>query len=83
MCCNTRSTHQHHTDSDSQKAARAAGVPAYVQEDVVANPLPDDYWIEAFPFATNDTYRDLVAYGLGFEGKPASIRLVENPKNTG
>lgn len=80
MCCNTRAAHLHHGSPDSQKVV---GIPAYVREEVVANPLPDGYWIEAFPFAKNGTYHDLVAYGLGFEGKLTSIRLFENPKNTG
>ena len=82
MCCNTRSAHLHQ-NPDVQRAAQQAGLPAHVSEDVVANPLPDGYWVQALPFSTDSQYHDLVAYGLGYEGKPATIRLFENPKNTG
>ncbi|KAL0570157.1 hypothetical protein V5O48_011812 [Marasmius crinis-equi] len=50
-------------------------------ETLVAQNLPDGYWIEAFYFHKDDKYPDLIGYGLGFEKKPASITLFVNPKN--
>ncbi|KIJ62442.1 hypothetical protein HYDPIDRAFT_169112 [Hydnomerulius pinastri MD-312] len=51
-------------------------------EDLVAGPLPDGYWLEAFPFSTNATLPDLIGYGLGFSGKPSAIRLFQTPNGT-
>ncbi|KAF7984115.1 hypothetical protein HWV62_16736 [Athelia sp. TMB] len=72
MCCNAHS-----------KAASANDAPAqHVDEQLVATPLPDGYWLHAFPYEKNAKLPDLIGYGLGFAGKPASIKLFENPKNT-
>ena len=51
----------------------------HVNEIPVATPLPDGYWIEAFPFKTDAYTPDIIAYGLGFKGKPAAIKLLTNP----
>lgn len=68
MCCNSFSLAAPANDSKTD----------HVDENLVATPLPDGYWIEAFPFKEGDT-PDIVAYGLGFQGKPAAIRLLINP----
>jgi len=81
MCCNAHSSAAAH-QAAKKAAASAAGVPL-AGEDLVAAPLPDGYWVMGFPFQTTSTTPDLVAYGLGYEGKPASVRLFENPKNSG
>ncbi|KAI0777979.1 hypothetical protein BC629DRAFT_1582828 [Irpex lacteus] len=56
-----------------------------ILEHVLAKPLPDGYWIHAFPYSTTDEpphgHPDVIAYGLGFEGKPATVRLFTNPLN--
>ncbi|KAG6902174.1 hypothetical protein C0995_003456 [Termitomyces sp. Mi166 len=54
----------------------------HVDETIVATPLPDGYWIEAFPFKPGDT-PDIIAYGLGFLGKPSAIKFLINPVNSG
>ncbi|KAI9065003.1 hypothetical protein FKP32DRAFT_1675136 [Trametes sanguinea] len=51
-------------------------------ETLVAQNLPDGYWLEAFYFKTTDRYPDLIGYGLGFQDKPATITLFVNPKNS-
>ncbi|KAH7924398.1 hypothetical protein BV22DRAFT_1013346 [Leucogyrophana mollusca] len=53
----------------------------HISESLVATPLPDGYWIQAFPFSTDAEFPDILAYGLGFLGKPATIRLFTNPRN--
>lgn len=55
----------------------------HVSENVVATPLPDGYWLEAFPFSDDATLPDLIGYGLGLRGNPAAIKLFQNPRNTG
>ena len=71
MCCNSYSRSDITNDSTSD----------HVDETLVATPLPDGYWINAFPFSTGAKLPDLIGYGLGFEGKPSSIKLFLNPKN--
>jgi hypothetical protein len=71
MCCN----------SQSQLAPANESKSDHVNETLVATPLPDGYWIHAFPFLTDSKYPDIVAYGLGFEGKPATVKLLWNPLN--
>lgn len=72
MCCN----------SFSLSAPANESKPDHVSETLVAAPLPDGYWIQAFPYKAGDL-PDLVASGLGFEGKPASVNLFVNPANSG
>lgn len=68
MCCNGYSKTS--TPSD------------HIEEDHVASPLPDGYWLAAFPFSDDNTeLPDLVGYGLGFAGKPSAIKLFLNPGN--
>ncbi|EPQ54179.1 hypothetical protein GLOTRDRAFT_139544 [Gloeophyllum trabeum ATCC 11539] len=50
-------------------------------EILVAQNLPDGYWLEAFHFHKEAKYPDLVGYGLGFEDKPSTITLFVNPMN--
>ncbi|KAJ8082437.1 hypothetical protein PM082_008292 [Marasmius tenuissimus] len=71
MCCNCFSL------ADPANTSKAD----HVDESLVATPLPDGYWIEAFHFNRDDKVPDIVAYGLGFAGKPASIKLFINPLN--
>ncbi|KAF7982633.1 hypothetical protein HWV62_27061 [Athelia sp. TMB] len=73
MCCNgylapttTDDTESDHIDFD---------------ETLVATPLPDGYWLNAFPFSKDVKLPDLVGFGLGFKDKPATIKLFLNPKN--
>ncbi|KAF9473550.1 hypothetical protein BDN70DRAFT_964836 [Pholiota conissans] len=61
----------------------SGGAPLCIEENLVAAPLPDGYWLNNFPFSTTTEKPDLIGYGLGYEGKPASLKLFENPKNTG
>ena len=70
MCCNGRLLTSSDTPSD------------YFDEQLVASPLPDGYWLAAFPFSDKAKLPDLVGYGLGFTGKPAAIKLFLNPGNT-
>ncbi|KZP26872.1 hypothetical protein FIBSPDRAFT_781712, partial [Athelia psychrophila] len=72
MCCNSYSNAATANDASAQ----------HVDEHHVATPLPDGYWLHAFPYEKNAKLPDLIGYGLGFAGKPASIKLFENPKNT-
>lgn len=73
MCCNA------HSKSDPANECTSN----HVDEHLVATPLPDGYWLSAFPYSKDgDLLPDLVGYGLGFEGKPASVKLFQNPKNT-
>ncbi|KAI8970759.1 hypothetical protein BD414DRAFT_427330 [Trametes punicea] len=51
-------------------------------ETLVAQNLPDGYWLEAFYFHKDDRYPDLIGYGLGANHKPANITLFINPKNS-
>ncbi|CDO68224.1 hypothetical protein BN946_scf184913.g14 [Trametes cinnabarina] len=51
-------------------------------ESLIAQNLPDGYWLEAFYFNSSDRYPDLIGYGLGAQGKPATITLFVNPKNS-
>ncbi|EJD34921.1 hypothetical protein AURDEDRAFT_154969 [Auricularia subglabra TFB-10046 SS5] len=51
-------------------------------ETLVAQNLPDGYWLEAFYFHKDDKYPDLIGYGLGFAEKPATITHFINPKNS-
>lgn len=76
MCCNAAA----HLRSG---AAAQQCTSDHVDHTLVATPLPDGYWLKAFPFSTDAQFPDLVGFGLGFEDKPASIRLLLNPKNTG
>jgi hypothetical protein len=71
MCCNSHSNSDIASNSTSD----------HIDETLVATPLPDGYWLNAFPFSADAKFPDLVGYGLGFEGKPASIKLFINPKN--
>lgn len=73
MCCNSHSILDTTSNSTSD----------HIDETLVATPLPDGYWLNAFPFSTSANLPDLIGYGLGFEGKPASIKLFINPKNAG
>ncbi|KAJ7588962.1 hypothetical protein C8J56DRAFT_1078241 [Mycena floridula] len=50
-------------------------------ESLIATPLPDGYWVNAFPYSTTAEYPDLIAYGLGSENVPASINRYLNPQN--
>ncbi|VDB88530.1 unnamed protein product [Peniophora sp. CBMAI 1063] len=54
-----------------------------VSETLVAGPLPDGYWVQAFPFSTttNSDRPDIIAYGLGFKDAPSTVRLFTNPLN--
>lgn len=70
MCCNGFSLAVTENKSSTDR----------VDENVIATPLPDGYWIEAFPFKPGDT-PDIIAYGLGFLGKPSAIKLLTNPVN--
>ncbi|KAJ7660887.1 hypothetical protein DFH06DRAFT_1400283 [Mycena polygramma] len=73
MCCNAHS-----------KADPANEAPSdHVDDTLVATPLPDEYWLHAFSFDTHSAFPDLIGYGLGFQDKPAAIRLLINPKNSG
>lgn len=54
---------------------------AHIVENLIATPLPDGYWLHAFPFSKDAKLPDLIGYGLGFEGKPAAIKLFVNPGN--
>ncbi|KAJ7649341.1 hypothetical protein DFH06DRAFT_1270608 [Mycena polygramma] len=73
MCCNAHS-----------KADPANEAPSdHVDDTLVATPLPDGYWLHAFSFDTHSAFPDLIGYGLGFQDKPAAIRLLINPKNSG
>ncbi|KAK7055209.1 hypothetical protein R3P38DRAFT_2760456 [Favolaschia claudopus] len=74
MCCTGRAL---------SAAPNANSDDEHINEISIATPLPDGYWIAAFPFSTDTPTPDIIAYGLGFEGKPASIRLFTNPINTG
>ncbi|KAI0031185.1 hypothetical protein K488DRAFT_79220 [Vararia minispora EC-137] len=59
-----------------------ASHPAGVRESLVAGPLPDGYWAQDFPFSNKTAeYPDIIAYGLGFQGAPSTIRLFVNPSN--
>ena len=69
MCCNGHLTTTTDTPSD------------HLEEDLVASPLPDGYWLNAFPFCHKAKLPDLVGYGLGFSGKPAAVKLFLNPGN--
>ncbi|KAJ6600286.1 hypothetical protein DFH09DRAFT_1127960 [Mycena vulgaris] len=72
MCCNAHS-----------KADPANEAPSnHVDDTLVATPLPDGYWLHAFPFDSNSAFPDLLAYGLGFQDKSAAIKLLINPKNS-
>lgn len=71
MCCNA------HSKSDPANETTST----HVDETLVATPLPDGYWLSAFPYSVDATLPDLIGYGLGFEGKPASVKLFHNPKN--
>ncbi|KAF5346222.1 hypothetical protein D9758_014383 [Tetrapyrgos nigripes] len=73
MCCTCRALSAA-PDVDSNNE--------HVNEIPIATPLPDGYWIEAFPFKTDASTPDIIAYGLGFKGKPAAIKLLTNPINT-
>lgn len=76
MCCNgfLASATPNDTDSDH----------IHVDETLVATPLPDGYWLKALPFSNSGAeLPDLVGFGLGFEDKPATIKLFLNPKNDG
>ncbi|KAF8969197.1 hypothetical protein BDZ97DRAFT_1964191 [Flammula alnicola] len=82
MCCNGYSKHVH--AKPTNKETSAGGEPAHIDETLVATPIPDGYWLNQFPFLTTaGVIPDLIGYGLGYEGKPASVKLFENPKNTG
>ncbi|KAG6879186.1 hypothetical protein C0992_004545 [Termitomyces sp. T32_za158] len=70
MCCNAYSLTATRNESNIE----------LITENIVATPLPDGYWIEAFPFKPGDT-PDIIAYGLGFLGKPSAIKLFTNPVN--
>jgi aldos-2-ulose dehydratase len=84
MCCNAFSkTVVQHAQHQRAKAAAASGEPLHVEQDEVAAPVPDGYWVRALHFETTSEYPDLVGYGLGYAGKPATVRLFENPKNSG
>ena len=50
-------------------------------EQVVANQLPDGYWLEAFPFTIDDGPPHLVGYGLGTSDTTSKIKLYLNPNN--
>lgn len=76
MCCNAAA----HLRSGT---AAQQCTSDHVDESLVATPLPDGYWINAFPFSNDAKLPDLVGYGLGFEGKPASVKLFLNPQNDG
>jgi len=73
MCCNG---HSLAATAHNEKST-------HIDEQVVATPLPDGYWLEAFPFSPDAKVPDLIGYGLGFEGKPASVKLFHNPENDG
>ena len=53
----------------------------HITESVIAKPLPEGYWAHAFPYKCTDNHPDLIGYGLGFQGKPATVRLYKNPLN--
>ncbi len=53
----------------------------HISESVVAKPLPDGYWIHAFPYSEDDNHPDVIAYGLGFQDKPSTVRVFTNPLN--
>ncbi|KDQ54530.1 hypothetical protein JAAARDRAFT_396980 [Jaapia argillacea MUCL 33604] len=72
MCCNAFSKAAPANDDKS----------VHIDQELVATPLPDGYWLNAFPFSEDAEVPDLVGYGLGFEGKPAAIKLFQNPKNS-
>ncbi|KAI0325062.1 hypothetical protein GY45DRAFT_1438646 [Cubamyces sp. BRFM 1775] len=66
------------------RASSAPGFKLFLPDErevVVAEDLPDGYWLEAFYFDKDAVYPDLIGYGLGLEGKPATITLYVNPKN--
>lgn len=73
MCCNSYSKSATANDDKS----------VHVDENLVATPLPDGYWLNAFPFSKDSKRPDLIGYGLGFEGKPSAIKLFQNPLNAG
>ncbi|TDL21830.1 hypothetical protein BD410DRAFT_789214 [Rickenella mellea] len=73
MCCNSNNCAAPPNDTNSLK----------VSTELVAAPLPDGYWIHALPFHTGSEFADLIAFGLGFNEKPAAIKLLSNPRNTG
>ncbi|KAL6304158.1 hypothetical protein BKA93DRAFT_785315 [Sparassis latifolia] len=73
MCCNGYSLSSTANDVRS----------VHVNEQLVATPLPDGYWLHAFPYSKDSKLPDIVGYGLGFQGKPATIKLFHNPENIG
>lgn len=77
MCCNSKSGNR----AGVKSSHTHDNTPPHVTEEYVATPLPDGYWLGAFPFATNSKLPDLVGYGLGFLNKPAPINLFQNPQN--
>lgn len=72
----------------NQSSADATYSPAWsasFNEVNVRDGLDDGYWIEAFPFRTKPSDAEgprgpeLIAYGLGVEGKKSEIRMYKNP----
>ncbi|KAI0689663.1 hypothetical protein BC835DRAFT_1418344 [Cytidiella melzeri] len=72
--CNSKSTSSQIVPPDDYKSI-------HVSEELIATPLPDGYWVEAFPYSKNDEYPDLIGYGLGFQDKPSTVRVFTNPRN--
>ena len=85
MCCNNFSKLLYQQSSNNvDETSASAEQPTYVEQNLVAAPLPDGYWIIEFPFLSKaGQIPDLIGFGLGYEGKPASIKLFVNPKNSG
>ncbi|KAI0084960.1 hypothetical protein BDY19DRAFT_987261 [Irpex rosettiformis] len=52
-----------------------------ISESLVAKPLPDGYWVQAFPYSHKHKHPDLIGYGLGFQSTPSTIRVFNNPLN--
>ncbi|THV03946.1 hypothetical protein K435DRAFT_835549 [Dendrothele bispora CBS 962.96] len=77
MCCNGFSAPAGATLA--QDTSEVSGIN--VSESVIAMPLPDGYWCQAFLYSKDAEYPDIIAYGLGFQDKPATIRMFINPRN--
>ncbi|KAI0316808.1 hypothetical protein OF83DRAFT_1172533, partial [Amylostereum chailletii] len=72
MCFHTSSSVTFTDDAD----------PGRAHETVIATPLPDGYWVQAFPFSGDSgDFPDIIAYGLGFQGAPSTVRVFTNPLN--
>ncbi|KAH7105220.1 hypothetical protein BKA62DRAFT_767469 [Auriculariales sp. MPI-PUGE-AT-0066] len=47
----------------------------------IITPVADGYWINPYPFHTDSQFPDIIAYGLGVDGGPSTIKFFTNPLN--